>query len=163
VLVGITAQVLAAYYKVPSIVFLLSLGIILGPDGLKLLHPQQLGIGLEVLVSLSVAVILFDGGLNLTFSSLGLVSSSLRNLVTIGTLVTLIGGGIAAHWLAEFPLPIAFLYASLIVVTGPTVISPLLKQVKVDHSVATLLEGEGVLIDPVGAILAVVVLVKQLL
>jgi len=158
VLAGITAQVLAEYLKVPSIVFLLSLGILLGPDGIKLLHPQQFGVGLEVLVALSVAVILFDGGLNLTFRDLGLVSSSLRNLVTIGMLITLIGGGVAAHTLAEFPFPIAFLYASLIVVTGPTVISPLLKQVKVDHSVATLLEGEGVLIDPIGAILAVVVL-----
>jgi NhaP-type Na+/H+ or K+/H+ antiporter len=64
----------------------------------------------------------------------------------------------AAHWLGEFPWPIAFLYASLVVVTGPTVIGPLLKQVPVDRRVATLLEGEGVLIDPVGAILAVVVL-----
>ena len=158
VLAGITAQVLAEYYKVPSIVFLLSFGMLLGPDGLKILHPQQLGVGLEVLVALSVAVILFDGGLNLTWRELGRVSGSLRNLVTIGMLITLIGGGIAAHWLAEFPLPIAFLYASLVVVTGPTVISPLLKQVKVDRSVATVLEGEGVLIDPVGAILAVVVL-----
>ena len=158
VLAGITAQVLAEYLKIPSIVFLLSIGILLGSDGLDLLHPQQLGIGLEVLVALSVAVILFDGGLNLTFRDLGLVSGSLRNLVTVGMLVTLVGGGLAAHWLAEFPFPLAFLYASLIVVTGPTVISPLLKQVKVEHSVATLLEGESVLIDPVGAILAVVVL-----
>jgi NhaP-type Na+/H+ or K+/H+ antiporter len=64
----------------------------------------------------------------------------------------------AAHWLGEFPWSLAFLYASLVVVTGPTVISPLLRQVEVDRKVATLLEGEGVLIDPVGAILAVVVL-----
>lgn len=63
-----------------------------------------------------------------------------------------------AHWLSEFPWPIAILYASLVVVTGPTVISPLLKQVQVDRQVATLLEYEGVLIDPIGAILAVVVL-----
>jgi len=73
-------------------------------------------------------------------------------------LITLLGGGMAAHWLSEFPWAIAFLYAALVVVTGPTVISPLLKQVKVDRPIATLLEGEGVLIDPVGAILAVVVL-----
>ena len=64
----------------------------------------------------------------------------------------------AAHWLGEFPWSLAFLYASLVVVTGPTVINPLLRQVPVDRKVATLLEGEGVLIDPVGAILAVVVL-----
>ncbi len=158
VLAGISAQVVAEYFQVPSIVFLLIFGILLGSDSLNILHPHDLGIGLEVLVTLSVAIILFEGGLNLELRDLGKVSGSLRNLVTIGTLITLVGGGMAAHWLAEFPWSIAFLYASLVVVTGPTVISPLLKQVKVDRQVATLLEGEGVLIDPVGAILAVVVL-----
>jgi len=158
VLAGISAQVVAEYFKVPSIVFLLLFGIFLGADSLNILHPQDLGVGLEVLVALSVAIILFEGGLNLELRELGKVSGSLRNLVTIGTLITLVGGGMAAHWLAEFPWSIAFLYASLVVVTGPTVIGPLLKQVRVDRQVATLLEGEGVLIDPVGAILAVVVL-----
>ena len=158
VLAGISAQLVAEYFKVPSIVFLLLFGILLGSDALNILHPHDLGVGLEVLVALSVAIILFEGGLNLELRELGKVSGSLRNLVTIGTLITLIGGGMAAHWLAEFPWSIAFLYASLVVVTGPTVIGPLLKQVRVDRQVATLLEGEGVLIDPVGAILAVVVL-----
>ena len=158
VLAGISAQVVAEYAKVPSIVFLLVFGILLGGDSLDILHPHELGIGLEVLVALSVAIILFEGGLNLELRELGKVSNSLRNLVTIGTLITLVGGGMAAHWLAEFPWSIAFLYASLVVVTGPTVIGPLLKQVRVDRQVATLMEGEGVLIDPIGAILAVVVL-----
>lgn len=158
VLAGISAQVVAEYFKIPSIVFLLLFGILLGSDALNILHPHNLGVGLEVLVALSVAIILFEGGLNLELRELGKVSGSLRNLVTIGTLITLVGGGMAAHWLAEFPWSIAFLYASLVVVTGPTVIGPLLKQVRVDRQVATLLEGEGVLIDPVGAILAVVVL-----
>ncbi len=158
VVAGISAQVIGEYLKVPSIVFLLLFGILLGSDGLNLLHPNLLGVGLEVLVALCVAIILFEGGLNLELRDLGRVSGSLRNLVTVGTLIALIGGGMAAHWLAEFPWPIAFLYASLVVVTGPTVVSPLLKQVQVDRKVATLLEGEGVLIDPVGAILAVVVL-----
>ena len=158
VLAGITAQVIGEYLRVPSIVFLLLFGILLGSDILDVLHPHDLGVGLEVLVALSVAIILFEGGLNLELRELGKVSGSLRNLVTIGTLITLIGGGMAAHWLAEFPWSISFLYASLVVVTGPTVIGPLLKQVRVDRQVAALLEGEGVLIDPVGAILAVVVL-----
>ena len=158
VIAGIGAQVIAEYLKVPSIVLLLIFGIVLGSDGTGLLHPQLLGAGLEVIVALATAVILFEGGLNLEMRELGKVSGSLRNLVTIGTLITLIGGGMAAHWLGEFPWAIAFLYAALVVVTGPTVVSPLLRHVKVDRSVATLLEGEGVLIDPVGAILAVVVL-----
>ncbi len=158
VLAGIGAQLVAGWLKVPSIIFLLLFGIALGADGLDWLHPQLLGSGLEVFVALAVALILFEGGLNLELRSVSQVSGSLRNLVTIGTLITLVGGGMAAHWLGEFPWAIAFLFASLVVVTGPTVISPLLKQVQVDRQVATLLEGEGVLIDPVGAILAVVVL-----
>lgn len=155
---GILAQVLADYLKVPAIVFLLLFGILAGQDGLGLVHPPLLGEGLEVIVSLSVALILFEGGLNLDLRDVGRVSGSIRNLVTIGTLITLIGGGMAAHWFSEFPWPIAFLYASLVVVTGPTVVGPLLKQISVDRQVATILEGEGVLIDPVGAILAVLVL-----
>lgn len=158
VMAGIGAQVLGKYMKVPGIVFLLLLGVLLGPDGLSLIHPQLLGDGLEVIVSLSVALILFEGGLNLEVRELSKISGSLRNLVTIGPIITLIGGGVAAHFLAEFPWQLAFLYASLVVVTGPTVIGPLLKQVQVDRQVATLLESEGVLIDPVGAILAVLVL-----
>jgi NhaP-type Na+/H+ or K+/H+ antiporter len=158
VLAGVTAQVVGAFTQIPSIIFLLLFGIGLGPDGIGLLHPQELGVGLEVIVALSVALILFEGGLSLELSELGQVSNSLRNLVTIGVFITLVGGGIAAHWLGEFPWSLAFLYASLVVVTGPTVITPLLRQVQVDRKVATLLEGEGVLIDPVGAVLAVVVL-----
>jgi NhaP-type Na+/H+ or K+/H+ antiporter len=158
VFAGITAQVLAAYLRVPSIVFLLMFGILLGSDGIGVLHPHMLGIGLEVIVALATAIILFEGGLNLDLQELGKVSTSLQLLVTLGTMVTLLGGSMAAHWLGEFPWPIAFLFASLVVVTGPTVVSPLLKHINVDRQVATLLEGEGVLIDPVGAILAVVVL-----
>ncbi len=158
VLAGVTAQVVGELAQVPSIIFLLLFGIGLGPDGVGLIHPQNLGVGLEVIVALSVALILFEGGLSLELSELGQVSNSLRNLVTIGVFITLLGGGIAAHWLGEFPWTLAFLYASLVVVTGPTVVTPLLRQVKVDRKVATLLEGEGVLIDPVGAVLAVVVL-----
>ncbi|HIK14211.1 MAG TPA: cation:proton antiporter [Leptolyngbyaceae cyanobacterium M33_DOE_097] len=158
VIAGVSAQVIAEFLRLPGIVFLLLFGILLGPSALGWLRPSLLGNGLEVMVSLLVAIILFEGGFSLELKDLGRVSTSLRNLVTIGTLVTLLGGGMAAHWLSEFPWGIAFLYASLVVVTGPTVITPLLRQVKVDRQVATLLEGEGVLIDPVGAILAVVVL-----
>jgi len=158
VLAGISAQVLAAYLKLPSIILLLIFGIALGTDGLDWIDPQALGVGLEVIVSLCVALILFEGGLNLELKEIGKVSGSLRNLITIGTFITLVGGGMAAHWLGEFPWSIAFLYASLVVVTGPTVVTPLLKQVGVERKIATILEGEGVLIDPVGAILAVVVL-----
>ncbi|MCS6959485.1 MAG: cation:proton antiporter [Pseudanabaenaceae cyanobacterium SKYGB_i_bin29] len=155
---GVLAQVIANYLKLPSIVFLLIFGIIAGNDGLGWVRPQDLGTGLEVIVSLSVSLILFEGGLNLKLQDLGRVSGSLRNLVTIGALFTLVGGGVAAHYFSEFPWQLAFLYASLVVVTGPTVINPLLKNIGVDKRLSTLLEGEGVLIDAVGAIVAVAVL-----
>ncbi len=158
VVAGIAAQVLAGYFHIPSIVLLLLFGILLGRDGFDFLDPSLLGVGLEVLVSLLVAVILFEGGLNLQLGELKEVSTSLRNLVTLGVIITLTGAAIAAHWLSEFPWSIAFLYASLVVVTGPTVINPLLKQIGVEKEVSTLLEGEGVFIDPIGAILAVIVL-----
>ncbi|WP_422394266.1 cation:proton antiporter [Nostoc flagelliforme] len=158
VVAGIAAQVLAGYFHIPSIVLLLLFGILLGRDGFDFLDPSLLGVGLEVLVSLLVAVILFEGGLNLQLGELKEVSTSLRNLVTLGVLITLTGAAIAAHWLSEFSWSIAFLYASLVVVTGPTVINPLLKQISVQKEVSTLLEGEGVFIDPIGAILAVIVL-----
>ncbi|PSP15841.1 MAG: sodium:proton antiporter [Cyanobacteria bacterium QS_8_64_29] len=155
---GVGAQVLGRYLRVPGIVFLLLFGIGLGRDGLGLIEPHHLGDGLEALVSLSVAIILFEGGLSLDLRALGHLSNSLRNLVTIGTAISLLGGAMAAHYLAGLPWDLAFLYAALVVVTGPTVITPLLRQVRVDRPIATLLEGEGVLIDPVGAILALLVL-----
>ncbi|MBD1843671.1 cation:proton antiporter [Cyanobacteria bacterium FACHB-63] len=158
VMAGIGAQVVAEWLKIPAIVFLLLFGVILGASGLNWLHPDQLGTGLEVLIALLVAVILFEGGFNLQLRELDRVSGSLRNLVTIGVLISILGGAIAAHTLSEFPWSISFVYAALVVVTGPVVINSLLRYVRVDRQVATLLEGEGVLIDPIGAILAVVVL-----
>jgi NhaP-type Na+/H+ or K+/H+ antiporter len=155
---GISARVIANFFRVPSIVFLLLFGVALGGNGFNLVQPRLLGDGLEAIVSISVALILFDGGLNLKLQELGKVSASLRNLITIGTLITLIGGGIAAYWLSEFPWTIAFLYAALVVVTGPTVINPIVEEVGLDRRLATILEGEGVLIDAIGSVLAVVVL-----
>lgn len=155
---GIAAQVLASWAKLPGIVFLLLTGLLLGPDGLNWVQPEQLGEGLETLVSLSVALILFEGGLSLDLRNLLQVSGSLRNLITLGAGITILGGAIAAHGFSEFPWPLAFLYGAIVVVTGPTVTTPLLRQVQADPKVSTLLEGEGVLIDPIGAILAVVVL-----
>ncbi len=155
---GISARVIANFFRVPSIVFLLLFGVALGGNGLNLVQPRLLGNGLEAIVSISVALILFDGGLNLQLKELGKVSASLRNLITIGALITLIGGGIAAYWLSEFPWTIAFLYAALVVVTGPTVVNPIIEEVGLDRRLATILEGEGVLIDAIGSVLAVVVL-----
>ncbi|NUN63700.1 sodium:proton antiporter [Pseudanabaena biceps] len=158
IVAGIAARVIANFFRVPSIVFLLIFGVALGRDGLNLVQPRLLGDGLEAIVSISVALILFDGGLNLQLKELGKVSESLRNLITTGALITLVGGGIAAYWFSEFPWTIAFLYAALVVVTGPTVVNPIIAEVGLDRRLATILEGEGVLIDAIGSVLAVVVL-----
>ncbi len=158
VLAGIAAQVLGKFLQIPGIIFLLLFGILLGSSGLGLLEPSLLGSGLEVIVSLSIALILFEGGLSLQIRELNSVSVSLRNLVTIGAVITLLGGAISAHTLSQFPRTIAFLYASLVIVTGPTVMTPLLKLAGVERRVATLLEGEGILIDPIGTIVAVITL-----
>ncbi len=158
IVAGISARAIANFFRVPSIVFLLLFGVALGGNGLNLVQPRILGDGLEAIVSISVALILFDGGLNLQLKDLDKVSTSLRNLITIGALITLIGGGIAAYWLSEFPWTIAFLYAALVVVTGPTVVNPIIEEVGLDRRLATILEGEGVLIDAIGSVLAVVVL-----
>ena len=98
VVFGIGAQVLAKWLQIPSIVLLLLFGILLGSIGLGLLEPSLLGSGLEVIVSLAIALILFEGGLSLQIRDLGSVSVSLRNLVTIGVLITFLGGAIAAHF-----------------------------------------------------------------
>ncbi|WP_448533680.1 cation:proton antiporter [Parathermosynechococcus lividus] len=159
VVLGIGAQVAAQWLRLPSIVLLLLAGILCGPSGLGLVHPDILGDGLEVLVPLCVALILFEGGLSLDLSRADQdITGSLWKLVTVGGLITLVAGAMVAHWIGDFPWRIAFLYASLVVVTGPTVVGPLLRQVGVEHKLAVILEGEGVLIDPIGAILAVVVL-----
>lgn len=155
---GIGARVIANLFRVPSIVFLLILGLLLGGNGLGWVQPSLLSVGLESIVSLSVALILFEGGMSLSLRKLDKVSGSLWKLVTIGTVITLVGAGLAAHWLAEFPWTIAFLYAALVVVTGPIVINPIVEEAGVDGTLATILEGEGVFIDAIGAALAVVVL-----
>ncbi|HET9984289.1 MAG TPA: sodium:proton antiporter [Longimicrobiales bacterium] len=155
---GVLAQSLARHLRVPGIVLLLVAGILLGPDGLELVRPRTLGASLEVLVGLSVAVILFDGGLNLNLGRLRREGAVIRRLITMGAAVTAIGGTLAARVGMGWPWPVAILFGTLVIVTGPTVITPLLRRIRVTRGVETALEAEGVLIDPVGAIVAVVAL-----
>ena len=155
---GVVAQSLARHLRVPGIVLLLGVGWALGPDGLGWIDPSSLGDGLFVLVDLAVAVILFEGGLNLEGSRLRREQASIRRLVTWGALITLAGGTLAARELLGWDWSLALLFGSLVVVTGPTVVGPLIGALRLRPRPATVLEAEGVLIDPVGAILAVVVL-----
>ena len=156
--VGVLAQSVARHIRIPGIVLLLAVGASLGPDGLGWVQPRSLGDGLFGIVDLAVAIILFEGGLNLDISRLRRAQTPIRRLVILGALITMIGGALSVHWLLDWSWITAFLFGSLVVVTGPTVIGPLVGELRLRPRVATVLEAEGVLIDPVGAILAVLML-----
>jgi NhaP-type Na+/H+ or K+/H+ antiporter len=157
-LAGVVAQSLARHLRLPGIVLLLAAGVLLGPDGLGLVHPSSLGSALSMLVSFAVAVVLFEGGLNLDIRRLRREATIIRRLVILGSLITGLGGAVAARFVMDWPWILCLLFGSLVIVTGPTVVTPLLRRIKVRRSVATILEAEGVLIDPVGAIIAVLAL-----
>lgn len=154
---GLLAQLLAHRLRIPAIVPLLAMGVVLGPSGLEVVHPAALGGGLPVIVKLAVAVILFDGALNLRLGDLRRAIAEVRNLVTIGVLVTWVGATLASRFLAQLSWSVAIIFGAVVTVTGPTVVQPLLRRVQLPRRLKTLLEGEAILIDPVGAILAVAV------
>ena len=156
--VGVVVQSVARHLRIPGIVLLLLTGASLGPDGIGWIHPRALGDGLFAIVDIGVAVILFEGGLNLEISRLRREQAPIRRLVTGGALVTLLGGMLAARAFLDWPWMQSMLFGSLVVVTGPTVIGPLVEELRLRPRVATVLEAEGVLIDPIGAILAVLLL-----
>ncbi len=155
---GMIAQTLARHLRIPGIVVLLGAGVLLGPDLLGVIRPQDLGQALQTLVGFAVAVILFEGGMNLDLRRLRREARSIRQLVTIGALVTAAGGALAARFFLGWDWTISVLFGSLVIVTGPTVVTPLLRRIRLKPSIATVLEAEGVLVDAIGAIVAVVTL-----
>ncbi|MDH5675861.1 MAG: cation:proton antiporter [Myxococcales bacterium] len=155
---GVIAQSLARHLRIPGIVVLLAVGVLLGPDGLSVIEPDLLGDALLTLVGFAVAVILFEGGLNLRIERLRRENRAIRQLVTLGALVTLVGGSLAARVIMGWEWTRSILFGTLVIVTGPTVITPLLRRLRVEHKTATVLEAEGVLIDAVGAVVATVAL-----
>ena len=155
---GMIAQSVARHIKIPGIVLLLAVGVLLGPDGANIIRPALLGEALPLLVGFAVAVILFEGGLNLRITRLQREGRTIRQLISVGALVTAIGGTLTAKLLMSWDWNTAILFGILIIVTGPTVITPLLRRIKLRQSVATVLEAEGILLDAIGAIVAVVAL-----
>ncbi len=155
--VGITCQWLAWWVKLPAILFLLLAGIVAGPV-LGVFDPDAIfGELLFPVVSLSVAVILFEGSLTLRFDEVRGVGQVIHNLLTIGVAVTWVITAVATHLLMQVSWDLSFLFGALVVVTGPTVVVPILRTVRPNARIANLLRWEGILIDPVGAILAVIV------
>lgn len=154
---GIAAEWLAWRIHLPSILVLLVLGIVAGPLTGFLDPDAMLGPLLFPIVSISVAIILFEGGTSLRLRELREIGGVVRNLVTVGALLSWVLGGAAAYFLLDFDLGLAALAGAILVVTGPTVIVPLLRQVRPIPQVASTLKWEGILIDPIGAVLAVLV------
>jgi NhaP-type Na+/H+ or K+/H+ antiporter len=154
---GMTAQAIADRLHIPGIVALLAVGMALGPDGLSVLEPRAFAPGRDELVSLAVIVILFEGGLGLDLARLRGQQRSLLLLLSVGALITFAGATTAAHLLGGLPWEIAALYGALMIVTGPTVVTPLLSRLRVDRRVREILVSEGVLIDPIGAVAALVI------
>ncbi len=171
IILGIIAQWVAWRLKLPAILPLILIGLLVGPiatlyteDGSKLIEPIWNGKnglfpgeGLYYFVSLAISIILFEGGLTLKRSEIANVGPVITKLITVGSLVTFFGAGVAAHYIFELSWQLSFLFSALIIVTGPTVITPILRNIPLKKDVSTVLKWEGILIDPIGALVAVLV------
>ncbi|WP_419193055.1 cation:proton antiporter [Kolteria novifilia] len=157
IILGIGAQWLASAIRLPSILLLLVAGFIAGP-ATGLLDPKGLfGDVFAPFISLAVGIILFEGGLSLRFSELPDIRRVLLQLLTVGVLVTWVTSALAAYFILDFDPTVAALMGAILVVTGPTVLGPMLRYIRPSGPVSPILKWEGILIDPIGAILAVIV------
>ncbi len=171
IIFGVLAQWVANRMKIPAILPLIFIGLAVGPfstlvtaDGHKLIEPMWNGKnglfpGEEMFyfVSLAVSIILFEGGMTLRKSEILKVGPVVLKLVTLGVVITFAGAGIAAHYIFSLSWGVSFLFASLVVVTGPTVIRPILRHIPLKKDISAVLRWEGIIIDPIGAVLAIVV------
>ncbi len=157
IVLGVGAQWLAARVRLPSILLLLTFGFIAGPLTGVLKPDERFGDLLFPAASIAVALILYEGGLSLRLSGLRGGGRVVRNLCTFGALVTWIVGATAGHLLLDLEIGIALLLGAVLVVTGPTVVGPLLRSVRPTGPVGPILKWEGIVIDPIGAVLAVLV------
>jgi len=171
IILGIIAQWVAWKFKMPAILPLILIGLLVGPvstlisdDGTKWLEPVWNGREglfpgerLFNFVSLAISIILFEGGLTLKKDEILNVGPAIGKLISLGSLITFIGGGIAAHFIFDLSWAISFLFSALIIVTGPTVIAPILRNIPLKKDVSAVLKWEGILIDPIGALVAVLV------
>lgn len=154
---GFLAQWLAWRTRLPAIVLLLAFGVLAGPVA-GLLRPEaQLGEIVEPIIKLGVAVILFEGGLSLRFAELRGAARGVKRLVSFGVVLSFLLGSLAAYFIGALSLPVAMVFGAISVVTGPTVIIPLLRQARLRRRAGSYLKWEGIINDPIGALLAVLV------
>ena len=163
---GFLAQWLSWRIKIPAILPLIIIGLVVGPistffspDGEKLIDGGK--IFQEDLffdaISISVGLILFEGGLTLKFLEIRKLAGTVGKIVFLGAFITLIGATLATYLLLDLNWETALLFSSLIIVTGPTVIGPILRNVRPNFNISTVLKWEGILIDPVGALIAILI------
>jgi len=173
IILGILAQWVAWKFKIPAILPLLLIGLLVGPiaaeflseDGTKWIEPIWNGTeglfpgeSLFYFVSLAISIILFEGGLTLKIKEIKNVGPVvITKLITLGSAITFFGAAIAAHYIFNLSWKISFLFSALIIVTGPTVITPILRNIPLKKDVSAILKWEGILIDPIGALVAVLV------
>jgi NhaP-type Na+/H+ or K+/H+ antiporter len=153
---GVAAQVLADRLAVPSVIFLVLAGIAVGPEGLGVVRPDAFGDALPAIVGLSVGIIVFEGAFHLHLARLREAPRETIRLVTVGALGSFVGTAVVVRYVLGTTWGIALLVGALLIATGPTVITPILKVVAVPERVASTLETEGVVNDVTAAILAVV-------
>ncbi|WP_038248278.1 sodium:proton antiporter [Ghiorsea bivora] len=158
VLIAVAAQLLAARLKFPPIIIWLIAGMALGTYGLDWIRADLLAGAMHTLIELGLAVILFEGGLNLNLKTLKEHGWTVGKLVIVGPVLTMLLGGSLVHFLIGMDWPISLLFGALVAVGGPTVITPIVRQVRLDREVSHILTSEAMLVDGVGAILAIVML-----
>jgi len=154
---GASAQLIARLTSLPGVVMLLASGLIVGRAGFHWIEPLDLGSGLGTVVGLLVSLVLFDGGLNLRLPG-GELKNAVLRIVLVRFVVALIGGLLAAHWLAGLNWPLAAVFSATVLATGPTVVNPLVQQMRLRAPLGELLEAEGLVLEPIGAVLALMLL-----
>lgn len=157
ILLGTVAQWIAWRLKMPSILILLLTGFAAGPLAGFLDPDALLGDVLFPFVSMSTALILYEGGLSLKKSELSHVGKPVRNLLTIGVFITWVLASLMAYWLLGWEWKLSALFGAILTVTGPTVIIPLLRFIRPTPQLSSILKWEGIVVDPIGALLAVLV------
>jgi NhaP-type Na+/H+ or K+/H+ antiporter len=162
VLIAVSAQLASERMRLPPIFLWLLAGMGLGPFGLHLLQTESIEPA-HTLVELGLAIILFEGGMNLNLKALKEHRTVVGRLVILGPILTMFIGGISAHYLTGLSWSLSLLFGAIISIGGPTVITPIIRQVRLDREISHILSSEAMLVDAVGAILAIVMLQLTLL
>ena len=157
VFAGACARLFSSFTGFPSVVILLLSGLLIGRSGLGLVEPLDLGQGLETIVGLLVCLVLFEGGLNLKLPE-GNIRNTVLKISLVRLFISLSAGIFIAHWLAGLSWQVAGIYSAIVLATGPTVVSPLVEQIKLASPLSEVLKAEGLLLEPIGAVLALLLL-----